>query len=66
MNKLTDTEKMELLRDILGNSDISTDEKIPETRILNIIYKIIHPDISCPHDDWEEEAIKLSKSLTLI
>jgi len=55
MKKLIDRQKLDVISML-----------IPELNIpkwASIIYKISHPHKGCPHQDWEEEAIKIYKNM---
>lgn len=67
MTKLTDTQKLELLREIMGNADFDGWGETIESELLNKIYRIVHPDEDCPHLNWEAETVEMyEKMLCLV
>ena len=63
MKKLTDKQKLELLRDLIGNSDYDETKDTLESRLLNQIHRIVHPYEDCRHLDWEDEAVEMYKEI---
>lgn len=63
--KLTDTQKLELLRELVCSADYDEMKKTGDIELLNTIHRIVHPDKDCPHQDWEDEAIKMYKKIEL-
>ena len=63
MKKLTDKQKLELLRDLICNSDYDSTGDTLESRLLNQIHKIVHPYEGCRHLDWEDEAAEMYKEI---
>ena len=63
MKKLTDKQKLELLRDLMSNSSYEEAKDTLESRLLTKIHRIFHPYEGCQHLDWEDEAIGLYREI---
>ena len=60
---MTKKQKLELLRDLICNSDYDATGDTLESRLLNQIHRIVHPYEGCRHPDWEDEAVEMYKEI---
>ena len=70
MKKLTDKQKLELLRGLIDNADYDeTAQSLgfkdweSAIKLLNQIHRIVHPYEGCRHLDWEDEAAEMYKEI---
>ncbi len=62
---MTKKQKLELLRDLICNSDYDATGDTLESRLLNQIHRIVHPYKGCRHQDWENEAVEMYKEIKI-
>ena len=60
---MTKKQKLELLRDLICNSDYDATGDTLESRLLNQIHRIVHPYEGCQHLDWEDEVVEMYKEI---
>ena len=63
MKKLTDKQKLELLKYLIDNSDYDEVKTNMEVRLLNQIHRIVHPYKKCRHPDWEDDTVEMYKEI---
>ena len=58
---LTPSQKVKVVDYLINTSDY--DEEAEGSKLLNLIYRVVHPSRQCRHWEWEKEAEGLLKEI---
>ena len=58
---LTPSQKVKVVEYLLDVSNY--DEEAKESKLLNLIYRVIHPSTKCRHAEWEQEAQEILEDI---
>ena len=56
---LSPKQKLLVVEFLLSESDYDEQADTTEAKLLNQIYRVVHPSKDCRHYDWEQEAQKI-------
>ena len=60
---LTPSQKVKVIEFLLSMGDYNEEANTRESKLLNSIYRVIHPSKKCRHWEWEKEAEGLLKEI---